>query len=179
TLVPKGMLYAVLPEAAATVTDNLIAASKALWSIYSLRSLHPEYKRYGDDKSRDVYITDYSVSLNQAGTFMEDRSFFSLSLMYFKMAQRVKPLDHEYVYNIGNAYYNLGDYGSALDSYRKSLELRPSYENSWFNMGVTYYTLKKYDEAIQAFERVLKINPDRADVMANIRMIRAEMNGAR
>lgn len=176
-LMPKGMIHKVIPEPYAFVSDRFLASNKALWQFYSLRTVSSELKKYGDTKSRDIYIADYAVALNQTGTFLEDSLFYGLSLEYFRRASRIKPDDHEFVYNVGNAYYNLQDYASALVQYKKSVGLKPEYENAWFNMGVTHYTMKNYPEAIKAFEQVIKINPSRRDVLSNINMIQGVMGG--
>jgi tetratricopeptide (TPR) repeat protein len=171
-LLPKGMIYKVVTDPYAYVSDKLLASNKTLWQFYNLRSVSGEFKKYNDVKSNSTYTTDYAVSLNQTGTFLEDNLFYGLSLEYFKYAHRIKPEDHEFVYNIGNAYYNLKDYASALSQYNQSVAINPLYENAWFNMGVTYYTMKNYPEAITAFEKVVKLNPSRREVLSNINMIK-------
>jgi tetratricopeptide (TPR) repeat protein len=175
-LIPKGMVYKVLPLAYAYVSDQFLAANDALWKFYSLRGLNGEFSKYGDDKSKSTYVQDYAVSLNQTGTFLEDNLFYSLSLEYFRRAHRASPDDHEFVYNMGNALYNMKDYNSAVLKYKESVAMDPLYENGWFNMGVAYYTMKDYPAAIAAFERVLKLNPSRREVAGNINLIKGLMS---
>jgi tetratricopeptide (TPR) repeat protein len=179
SLLPKGMIFKVIPAPYAYVSDKLLVSNNALWQFYNLRCVDPQFKKYSDDKSRSIYVSDYAVSLNQTGTFLEDNLFYGLSLDYFRRASRVNPDDHEFVYNIGNAYYNLKNYAPAISQYRKSVEMKPDYENGWFNMGVAYYTVKNYPEAIKAFEQVLKINPSRQEVAANISLIKGLMGAGK
>lgn len=176
TLMPKGIVYKVVAAEYAYVSDKYLKALENIWKFYRLRAVNGTLRRYNEDKARNIYASDYAVSCNQAGTFLEDNLFYTVSLGYFEKASSIAPWDHEFVYNTGNAYYNLMDFETAISRYKKSISMDPKYENARFNLGVTYYTMKRYPEAIAAFEELLRINPARRDVQANINLIRDLIN---
>jgi tetratricopeptide (TPR) repeat protein len=171
-IMPKGMVQKVLPNEYAFVSDKYIVTNANMWKFYNLRGIYYWQKKFSPQDTINLYAKDMSVAANSSGTFFEDNMLYDWSLYYFKLAHKLFPSDHEYVYNIGNAYYNLEKYDMALIQYKKCIEMNPNYENGWYNLGVTYYTLKDYKQAIHSFEMVKKINPQRTDVDQNIRALK-------
>ncbi|TGL09165.1 tetratricopeptide repeat protein [Leptospira bouyouniensis] len=65
-------------------------------------------------------------------------------------------------YNLGKCFYELGDYNSALKSYKKAIQNSPNHENleARFNLAATYAKLKRKKDAIQEYKIFLsKIDP--------------------
>jgi tetratricopeptide (TPR) repeat protein len=56
-------------------------------------------------------------------------------------------------------YSEIKDYGKALESYNKAIELFPDDETIWFNMGVVYSITKEYKKAIESYQKAIEINP--------------------
>ncbi|MBP7791960.1 MAG: DUF2723 domain-containing protein [Candidatus Goldbacteria bacterium] len=171
-IMPKGLVQKVLPAEYAFINDKYILANMNMWKLYNLRGIYNIQKNFYPEKYQDLYAKDMSVAANSSGTFFEDNLFYDWSLYYFKLANKLFPSDHEYVYNIGNAYYNLKKYELAILQYKKCVEMNPEYENAWYNLGVTYYALKDYKQSLFSFEMVKKINPGRTDVDSNIRALK-------
>ena len=67
--------------------------------------------------------------------------------------------------NIGNTYYNIGDYNKALEYYELSLKIRkkilgeehPDTAVSYNNIGNSYYNIGDYKKALEYLELSLKI----------------------
>ena len=171
-IMPKGLVQKVLPLEYTFISDRYIVTNFNMWKFYNLRGIYNIQKNFYPEKYQDLYAKDMSVAANSSGTFFEDNLFYEWSLYYFTLANKLFPSDHEYVYNMGNAYYNLNKYDSAILQYKKCIEMNPDYENAWYNLGVTYYTLKDYKLSLQAFEMVKKINPGRTDIDPNIRALK-------
>ncbi|MCX7698138.1 MAG: DUF2723 domain-containing protein [Candidatus Goldbacteria bacterium] len=175
-IMPKGIVHRVLPMEFAYISDRYIVTNFNMWKFYNLRGIYNIEKNFYPEKYQDLYAKDMSVAANSAGTFFEDNLFYELSLYYFKLAHKLFPSDYEYVYNIGNAYYNLQKYDAAILQYKKCIEMKYDYENAWYNLGVTYYTLKDYKQSLNAFEMVKKINPNRTDIDSNIKALKMFIN---
>lgn len=60
---------------------------------------------------------------------------------------------------LGNHYYNIKDYPTAEDHYKKALVGNNEYELAHANLGNMYGLLKRYDEAIASFNRAIEIKP--------------------
>lgn len=163
-IVPRGIVQKVLPAEFARPSPQYVKMQENIWKFYNLRGVFDRRSKYSDLRAVDIYIKDYSVSLNSAGTFCEDNGLNELSLKYFTLAHYFYPSDHEYIYNMGNAHYNLGNIKGSIDFYRKCVSMEPKYESGWFNLGVAGYKTNDYKQALEAFRKVKEINPARTDI---------------
>ncbi len=169
TLMPKGLIFRVVPIQYSYISQQYLLTLRNLWKIYSLRCLYPPFKYYGDKKTKELYLQDYAISLNSAGVLLEEKILFEEALFYYNFASKISPFDPVYFFNIGNVYYSMKDYDKAIVFYKKSISVDPDYENAWYNLGVTYYmNLKNFENALYAFKKVRKINPKRNDINAII-----------
>jgi cytochrome c-type biogenesis protein CcmH/NrfG len=60
---------------------------------------------------------------------------------------------------LGNAYFDSGQFEASIGAYRKSLELNPNDPNVWTDMGVMYRRSGKPLEAIKAFDQAIAVDP--------------------
>lgn len=163
-LIPRGIVQKALPSGYIIASPQYIQMQENIWKFYNLRGIFDRHTMFSDERAVTLYIKDYSVSLNSAGTFFEDQNMNTLSLKYFTLAHYFDPNDHEYLYNMGNANYNLNNIINAISLYKQCLAINPNYENGWFNLGVANYKLNNYKEALEAFRKVKRINPERVDM---------------
>jgi tetratricopeptide (TPR) repeat protein len=61
--------------------------------------------------------------------------------------------------NLGTLLQNLKRYEEAEASYRKAIELNPSYAPSYSNLGNLLKDLKRYDEAEASYRKAIELNP--------------------
>ena len=68
-------------------------------------------------------------------------------------------------------YYNdaFGQFGEALESYNRSLEMDPEYGYAWFSKGVTLENLQQFEEARACFEKAVQYDPSLAGTISRIR----------
>ncbi len=160
TLMPKGLLFRVLPEQFAIPHEAYIKTQEIAWKIMNFRGV------FNDTSINDVklYVKDYAISANAAGVFFEDKGRNDLALLYFTMAHKMTPYDHEFIYNMGNANFNLNNPDEALSLYEKSLRIKPDYESALYNAGVVHYKKSRYKDALYYFKKIKDINPSRTDL---------------
>ena len=60
---------------------------------------------------------------------------------------------------LGNAYFDSGQFEKSISAYRKSLELDPRNPNVWTDMGVMYRRSGNPEEAIKSFDRAIAADP--------------------
>ena len=60
---------------------------------------------------------------------------------------------------LGNAYFDSGQFEKSISAYRKSLELDPGNPNVWTDMGVMYRRNGKPEDAIKAFDQAIAADP--------------------
>ncbi len=68
-------------------------------------------------------------------------------------------LAEEY-YNIGNAFFELEDYDSAIANYRRALELDPKLTRADYNLAFAYLRLNRINDAIELLEELIASDRD-------------------
>lgn len=74
-------------------------------------------------------------------------------------------------HNEGIEYYNQGNYKSAINSFKKAVEIDPSFIDSYYNLGILYEFTGNTTEAIMAFKNLLAKNPDDSEAAYKIAKI--------
>ncbi len=70
--------------------------------------------------------------------------------------------------NMGWAYYNKGDYETALRAFNRAIESNPRYVMAYYNQGLAYLSLGKDRKAVKAFTEAIEIFPDFIDAHYNL-----------
>ncbi len=65
---------------------------------------------------------------------------------------------HTY-FNSGVEYYRQREFAKAIQSYKKVIELNPSYFEAYNNLGIIYQDLGDYDKASELYNKAIKVNP--------------------
>ncbi len=79
------------------------------------------------------------------------------------------------VYNtLGNAYFRLGRYQDAEETYKQAIRIKPDYVDAHYNhivynnLGVTYDKLGRYQDAVETYKQAIRIKPDDAEAYSNL-----------
>jgi tetratricopeptide (TPR) repeat protein len=70
-----------------------------------------------------------------------------------------EPQNPEYPTQIGNLYYDAGEYGKAVDYYQRSLKIRPRDPNVETDLATCFHYLGQEDRALEVLDNVLRYNP--------------------
>lgn len=71
-------------------------------------------------------------------------------------------------YNMGNAYFDLGDYENAIESYKQAIKLDPTLSKPHNNLGLAYAAIGKFSEAVAEFAEAVRHKPDYAEAHFNL-----------
>jgi tetratricopeptide (TPR) repeat protein len=77
------------------------------------------------------------------------------------------PQNPEYLTQIANLYYDIGQYDKSVDFYQRSLVLRPQDPNVETDLAACFHYLGQDDKALETLDRVLKYSPGFAQAMFN------------
>lgn len=69
---------------------------------------------------------------------------------------------------LGDKYFNNGNYQKAVDAYTEYLRLEPTHIKSLYNRGRAYEELGKYEEALADFNKVLKEDPQNGNALLSL-----------
>lgn len=93
---------------------------------------------------------------NEIGNIYLKIGFPEDAIAAYSKAIEIDPDSGWPYYNLGNAYFQTGEFGHALFFFRKSLPLMEKPENQalvWNKIGSAYRALKDIDNAIQAYKK--------------------------
>lgn len=102
---------------------------------------------------------------------------YDKALKSFIDAQLENPEKPEILYDLGNTFYKLKDYDSALDHFRQVLQTKNKAlrGKAFYNLGNTQYRRRHFEEAIKNYQKCLEIDPDDRQARENITFVRKVM----
>jgi tetratricopeptide (TPR) repeat protein len=77
----------------------------------------------------------------------------------FTHCLKIEPRHFEAQYNLANLYAEIGNLSLAKAHYEISIQLEPTFPNSYFNLGLTLAMNKEFDAAIKVLKQFRKIAP--------------------
>jgi 4-amino-4-deoxy-L-arabinose transferase-like glycosyltransferase len=93
-----------------------------------------------------------TLTIRRNADWRDTTSLFSRTLL-------VNPRSVDALLGVGAMRFNAGDVDSAIESYRKALEIDPNHYRINFALGAAYKSKGWLNEAIQAFEKSSAMNP--------------------
>lgn len=103
-----------------------------------------------------------------------EKGDYETALKFFIDAQLDDPDNPEILYNIGNAYYKLGDFESAYKNYAQALksENRSLKQKATYNLGNSSFRKGALDEAVKHYESALALAPDDEQAKQNLEYVK-------
>ena len=83
----------------------------------------------------------------------------------------VNPNNAEALVQLGNDYFDMGNYEKAVEIYQRSLAVDPRNPDVIADMGVAYRKMGKSKEAADAFRKALEVDPDHALALFNLGIV--------
>jgi len=83
----------------------------------------------------------------------------------------VNPNNAEALVQLGNDYFDMGNYEKAVEIYQRSLAVDPRNPDVITDMGVAYRKMGKSKEAADAFRKALEVDPDHALALFNLGIV--------
>jgi cytochrome c-type biogenesis protein CcmH/NrfG len=81
------------------------------------------------------------------------------------------PNDPDLLAKIGNVYYDVQDYSTAVSYYQRALKIQPSNANVRTDLATAYWYMGNPDMAIQEFDTALTYEPNKANTLFNLGMV--------
>lgn len=91
---------------------------------------------------------------------------FDEAIINFEKALDITPSAIIY-YNIGYTYYRKTDHNSAIENYKKCIELDKNLASAHNNLGRCYYENGSYPEALEHFNKALELEPEMPEALGN------------
>lgn len=81
--------------------------------------------------------------------------------------RKPNPVDARMYYQLGNDYYERGDYEKAIENYNTSILLNPIFSEAYFNRALSYYQLKNFDRSINDYTKSAELDPNNPIIYNN------------
>jgi cytochrome c-type biogenesis protein CcmH/NrfG len=81
------------------------------------------------------------------------------------------PNNVEALVQLGNDFFDEGNYEKAVETYQRSLQIDPRNVDVITDMGVSYRKLGKSREAVDAFRKALEVDPNHAMALFNLGIV--------
>jgi tetratricopeptide (TPR) repeat protein len=91
----------------------------------------------------------------------------SKEVMELEQLSAQNPKSADYRTQIGNIYYDRGQYDKAVVYYQQSLDLHPRNPNVETDLAACFHYLGQDDKALDILNKVLEYSPDFAEAMFN------------
>lgn len=97
---------------------------------------------------------------------LDDQGKYEEAIEKLQKAIELRPQMYDYLADLGQTYYQLGDDGKAAAAYRQAVPANPaSIYNKW---GNSFYGLERYQEAVVKYQQSIELDPDDAVVHDNL-----------
>ena len=99
---------------------------------------------------------------------------YDKALKLFIDAQLDNPDDPRILYNIGNAYYKVEDFDSAISNFEEVLksEDKTLREKALYNLGNANYRKGKYEDAVKNYQEAIKTDPKDVRAKQNLEFVK-------
>ncbi|MEA2061676.1 MAG: tetratricopeptide repeat protein [Thermodesulfobacteriota bacterium] len=93
---------------------------------------------------------------------------FQKGLAALKTVIKAYPFNMNANLNLGSAYFGLQKYDRAMESFQRTLEIKPDFSKAHAGIGKIHMIQKEYFKAVCSFQKGLKNIPDNAVILNNL-----------
>jgi len=113
------------------------------------------------DQQSEVIKTNLVDLLFSYGGYLNDEFVveYEKAVETFKKVLEIAPKNYKALYNLGIAYFNLGQIENALKAYNNAITIKPDYKHCFYNIGLIYETKENLSKALKYYEKALDIDP--------------------
>ncbi len=85
---------------------------------------------------------------------------------------KADPNNVELLIRLGNIYYDIKQYPTAIDYYERSLKLQPANAGVRTDLGTAYWYMGNADAALAEFNKALTYEPNKANTLFNLGIVK-------
>lgn len=98
----------------------------------------------------------------------ENNKYEAESAELYEIERKMDPYRYDTLNNLGNRYFNMGKYRTAMMMYKQAIRVNPLFIISYNGMGNVYNKTGNREKAILYYQRGLKINPNYIEPLYNL-----------
>lgn len=115
---------------------------------------------------------------NNAGVAFSQQGQYIAAVSAYQLAQVASPDRAEPYFNMGIAYFQIGDTARAIAAFQQALKTSDadSTVRIYYNLGNVYFQIGHFDDAVWAYQQTLLLNPDDTDARHNLELALKRLN---
>lgn len=82
-------------------------------------------------------------------------------------SKKSSAVDAKTYYQLGNDFYEKGDYEKGIENYNMAILLNPIFSEAYFNRALCYYQLKNFDKSIIDYSKAAELDPPNSIIYNN------------
>ncbi len=116
---------------------------------------------YHKDPQSELIKKTLINALFSYGGYLNDEYMveYEKAVEIFKRILKIEPKNYKVHYNLGIAYFNLGQVENALKAYYDAIKIKPDYKHCYYNIGLIYETKENLNKALTYYQKALDIDP--------------------
>ena len=124
----------------------------------SLEILEKLHKKYPNSEKVKKELID---TLFSYGGYLNDDYVleYTKAKNNFKRIIEIDPNNYRALYNLGIAYFNLGNLSKAESAYEQAIKIKPDYKHCYYNIGLIHEVNENLKEALKFYKKALEIDP--------------------
>ncbi len=125
-------------------------------SLSSSSSLKEKAHNLASPKKRGLVEKPSSIPLASLNGEVSQKS-----LSIEREGKKESPISSEVInhFNLGVSYQNQKNYSKAIESYKKAIELDPTYIEAYNNLGILHQEIGEDNGAFEIYQKLIKVNP--------------------
>ncbi len=101
-------------------------------------------------------VNDFSIS----ALFYYRKKDYIKAIKHYQKALEVNPDNFTVSYNLGIAFFRIGENEKAIKSFKKATEIKPDIYMTWCYLGIASFNLGLNEKAIESYQISIKIYPN-------------------
>ena len=102
---------------------------------------------------------------NNRGLLLNAMGFIRDSIYSYERALSINPTSDSALYNLGGAYYELGQYPKAIKHLEESLEIYPDKENALSRLSACYLRLSNGEKALEYAKKAIHLKESESNIV--------------
>jgi tetratricopeptide (TPR) repeat protein len=167
----EAVYHGLMQESTKAVGDGLETFLLALRGYYPFAGeIAIMWLQAADEQEATNEVSRWARLLDVIWAAIESQSL-KTALPFYEAArgrENLSDMARSEVYFIGGtAYYEMQDYGRAIEDYARAIELNPDYAAAYYNRGTAYARSQDYRRAIEDYGWAIGLNPEDATAYNN------------
>jgi len=100
-------------------------------------------------------------------------------IQQLKVAYQKNPKDYQINEQLGNSYFDIGQYDKAIIHYRNSVRVKDNQPDLLIDLGVAYFNSHMPDSALFFVKKAIAVKPDHSQGLYNLGIIYYNLNKPR